>query len=160
MKQRTPGIARESLACIDNGVFSIPSLDNLSWILQNCKKSCKKEARNTADVIRLRSYMCRTGLQSHAIHGNVVISMLIGAGKLSSAHHVYDQLPHSSTSAWNSLILAYVKYGKLQQALSLFHGMQQIPSVKISAFTLVSFCEMLCQIKKPRRWYPIAQESC
>ncbi|MCO5567000.1 hypothetical protein L7F22_020683 [Adiantum nelumboides] len=109
----------EALASIEKGMpaSSTPQfiIDSIANILHRCHK-----AKNPSYVTRVYACMQERGLDVHRSLGNHLVSLLVDAGSVHSAHQVFDKLPYRSECSWTSLINGYIKHGKPQQALSLY----------------------------------------
>ncbi|MCO5608879.1 hypothetical protein L7F22_063097 [Adiantum nelumboides] len=113
----------EALASIEKGMpaSSTPQfiIDSIANILHRCHK-----AKNPSYVTRVYACMQERGLDVHRSLGNHLVSLLVDAGSIHSAHQVFAKLPYRSECSWTSLINGYIKHGKPQQALCLYVAMK------------------------------------
>ncbi|MCO5596078.1 hypothetical protein L7F22_050136 [Adiantum nelumboides] len=93
-----------------------PSIENLLDVLRSCNK---KEN----PLSRYWIYVCNAGLDAHASVGNTLVLLFVEAGVNKIARKVFDRLESKKGQAWNSLIIAYVKYDESQDALELYEMM-------------------------------------
>ncbi|KAI5067654.1 hypothetical protein GOP47_0018182 [Adiantum capillus-veneris] len=78
------------------------------------------------------------GLHTHAALGNYLIPMLVEVGLIHDAQVVFDKLPCRNEWSWNSLMYGYVKCGKPQHTLDLYHRMRIDSLIPPSAYTIVA----------------------
>ncbi|XP_057863564.2 pentatricopeptide repeat-containing protein At4g21065 [Cryptomeria japonica] len=105
-------------------------------LLQTC---IAKNALSEAKQIHLHINDNDTGfkLSTHTNLQSKLISMYDKLGSLQNARTVFDNMSEPTLSSWNTIIGAYRRHGFPQEALVLFHQMQQT-SVKPDSFTLSS----------------------
>lgn len=67
-----------------------------------------------------------TGLESDKFIVSTLVDMYSKCDSCSDARDIFDRLQERSLVTWNAMISGYVQYGEIQEALHLFHWMQQV----------------------------------
>ncbi|XP_059068264.1 pentatricopeptide repeat-containing protein CRR2, chloroplastic-like [Cryptomeria japonica] len=71
---------------------------------------------------------------------NKLIFMYVKCGSLVDARKVFDQMKERDIISWNTIITAYRRHGYPQEAVTLFHHMQQT-GLQPDQFTLPTYCQ-------------------
>lgn len=106
---------------------------------------CRKE-RNRPFVLRLHAYMVKCGLEAHITFGNYLVVLLVEVGCIHTACAVFDKLVFRNEHSWNSLLIGYVRFGKPQQALSLYR-LGKHESIGFNAYTVVELLKACTELK-------------
>eukprot|EP01018_Ginkgo_biloba_P013153 Gb_16986 [translate_table: standard] len=89
-------------------------------LLQVC---IKKEALSEGKMIQ--AHMIERGFIPDTFSGSALVNLYTKCGSLVDARTVFDDLPKQSSFSWNVIIAAYSRNGLAEDALKLFHQMQQ-----------------------------------
>eukprot|EP01018_Ginkgo_biloba_P013185 Gb_32447 [translate_table: standard] len=101
-------------------------------LLQVCiNKKALSEGKLVHTHINLRGFMPDRYL------GNTLVHMYVKFGSLLDARRVFNDMPKRDVFSWTVMIAAYSRYGFANEALALFHQMQQT-DIKPNHFTFVS----------------------
>lgn len=87
---------------------------------------------------------------------NALIHFLASCGELEVAHRVFEESCVRDLVSWNSLINGYVKSGRGEEALRIFHGMEMESSVDPDEITLigvVTACTQLEDLELGRKFH-------
>ncbi|CAH9094837.1 unnamed protein product [Cuscuta epithymum] len=90
----------------------------LFWLLQKHLKSKSIVLCKEIHASLLRSH------SDHLCHvSNTLLTFYLKCGDFSSAHHLFDQMPHKNVVSWTSLISSCICHGDAEKALNLFKEM-------------------------------------
>eukprot|EP01018_Ginkgo_biloba_P030437 Gb_10713 [translate_table: standard] len=73
----------------------------------------------------IHGYIIRSGFESVVFVANAVIDMYAKCGSIEFAHHVFDKMSRRDVVSWNSMIMGCGMHGHGEEALRVFHQMQQ-----------------------------------
>ncbi|XP_057834761.2 pentatricopeptide repeat-containing protein At2g39620-like [Cryptomeria japonica] len=91
-------------------------------LLQNCiLKNALSQGKKVHSFIAHRRFAFATRTTFH----NKLIYMYINCGSLVDARKVFDHMKERDILSWNSIISAYRKHGQPNEAVKVFHNMQQ-----------------------------------
>eukprot|EP01018_Ginkgo_biloba_P008707 Gb_07635 [translate_table: standard] len=85
----------------------------------------------------IHNYIIRSGFESDVFVGSALIDMYAKCGNMDIASLVFDRMSHTDVVLWNAMIAGYTQNGHCNEALELFHQIQQA-DVKPDSVTLVS----------------------
>jgi pentatricopeptide repeat protein len=90
----------------------------------------------------IHHYIIRFWFESHVFVGSALIDMYSKCGSIEVARHLFDKLSERNIVSWNAMIAGYAMHGHGEDALSLFHQMQQadIDPDHITFIALLSAC--------------------
>eukprot|EP01018_Ginkgo_biloba_P011209 Gb_02060 [translate_table: standard] len=83
----------------------------------------KKKALSDGKLVH--AHMNETGLISDKLLLNTLVNMYAKCESLVDARRVFDQMPKLDVCSWTLMIAAYTRNGLAEEALTLFHQMQQ-----------------------------------
>ncbi|XP_074297167.1 pentatricopeptide repeat-containing protein At5g04780, mitochondrial [Silene latifolia] len=127
--------------------------------LQNVLQYC---ARNSlmAEGKACHAQIIRAAVTIDTVTNNMLINMYCKCGLIKPARQVFDQMPERSLISWNTIIGAYAKNGREDEALSLFVKMQRaVVQDPVSGFTVSSVlcaCAAKCAILECRQLHAFA----
>ena len=75
--------------------------------------------------LRLHTYICTNGLETHPSVGKYLISLFVELDKIWYAHQAFQRLLYVDESSWNALIYGFINHGYPMQALSLYQKMKE-----------------------------------
>ncbi|XP_059069560.1 pentatricopeptide repeat-containing protein At3g09040, mitochondrial-like [Cryptomeria japonica] len=103
-------------------------------LLQTCVlKNALSQGKKINSFIAHRRFAFTTCTTSH----NKLIYMYVQCGCLVDARKVFDHMKERDSVSWNTIIAAYRRHGYPQEAVALFHHMQQT-GLKPDIFTFAS----------------------
>ena len=112
---------------------------------------CRKE-RNRHRISLSFSYIYRSGLVIHASLGSYVVMMMVEDGNILYTKEVFERLICQDHYLWNALIIGYVKYGEIHEALDLYETMIQRECViyanNLAFVSLLSACTILQDMER------------
>jgi pentatricopeptide repeat protein len=73
----------------------------------------------------IHNHLIRLGFESDVFVGTALINMYAKCGSIEDAHQVLDKMPTRDVVSWSAMIAGYVHNGHWDEALPLFHQMQQ-----------------------------------
>lgn len=117
------------------------SLENLVNVLRKCTSE-------TAAAPHLHAYVCTLGLEAHSLLSDCLISVLLEGGNVRNAQKVFDASDVRSECSWNSLLIAYVKFGEPQNALALYQTMGEEAAL-LNGFAFVALLKACTNIADP-----------
>eukprot|EP00250_Pteridium_aquilinum_P005023 c15186_g1_i1 orf=194-1111(+) len=103
--------------------------------------------KNLTHALSLYAYLHKRGWDTHGSVGNHLVSMLVDVGRVCDAQQCFDKLVHPNESAWNSLIIGYVKCERPQYALTLYQKMQHISVIHPDKHTFVALLKACAKLR-------------
>eukprot|EP01018_Ginkgo_biloba_P015181 Gb_08060 [translate_table: standard] len=85
----------------------------------------------------IHEYIIRSKLDSHVFLFNALIDMYAKCGSIQDARNVFDSMSQRDVVTWTAMIAGYGMHGHGEDALSLFHQMQEV-GTKPDHITFVS----------------------
>eukprot|EP01018_Ginkgo_biloba_P026797 Gb_37510 [translate_table: standard] len=101
-------------------------------ILQVC---IEKKALSEGRLIH--THMNEKGTMPDRFLWKELVNMYVKCGSLVDARRVFDEMPKRDVRSWTAMIAAYSKHGISEEALALFHQMQQT-DIQPNQFTFAS----------------------
>eukprot|EP00250_Pteridium_aquilinum_P017441 c23625_g7_i1 orf=2-1012(-) len=132
----------EALPLYENGLLPKPTVNDLVHIIQMCRHE-----RDLKHAIQWHAYVRKCGLDTHTLLGNDLVLMLAELGRMHDALQAFNGLLNRSECAWNSLIRGFVRCGKPQHALTLYHQMQTDASVYPCTHAYVALLKACAKLK-------------
>ena len=131
----------EALASISRAPDLVPSLDNFSALLLDCRK-----ARNLALANRAYAITCNCGVESRDLIRNLIVPMFVDCGGLEFAHQIFRRYPVWNEHTWTSLIGGAIDQGNPHAAFLLYNQMEKV-SIYPSRYTFVSLLKACAKMK-------------
>ncbi|XP_058778357.1 pentatricopeptide repeat-containing protein At4g20770 [Vicia villosa] len=100
---------------------------NLLNLLQSC---ITNKSLSSAKIIHARIF--RLILFSDTFLSNHLIELYSKCNDITSAHHVFDKIPHKNIFSYNAILSAYCKSNNLQNACRLFLQMPERNTVSLN----------------------------
>ncbi|KAL5098742.1 hypothetical protein RYX36_003069 [Vicia faba] len=100
---------------------------NLLNLVQSC---IANKSLSSAKIIHARIF--RFTLFSDTFLSNHLIELYSKCNDITSAHHVFDKIPHKNIFSYNTILSAYCKSNNLQNACRLFLQMPQRNTVSLN----------------------------
>eukprot|EP00250_Pteridium_aquilinum_P021567 c25164_g24_i1 orf=487-1113(+) len=97
----------------------LPSVENLIYELQKCRK--ERKLQSTRHVHTCIHY---SGLENHTVLGDYLVPAFVECGSVLDAQQVFFRLDHPNEYSWTSLIRGLTDLGDISGALCLYHIMQ------------------------------------
>ncbi|KAH7667430.1 TPR-like protein [Dioscorea alata] len=72
----------------------------------------------------IHCYALKSSISFNVSVGTALIAMYAQCGNFTSAHALFDRLPHKDIASWNALINGYAQSGDADNALRIFHSLQ------------------------------------
>ncbi|PIA58235.1 hypothetical protein AQUCO_00500287v1 [Aquilegia coerulea] len=110
-----------TLSSLTQTPLSFTKTINFSQIFQQC--SNHKSLLNVGK--QAHSHMITSGFIPTLYVTNCLIHMYIKCSLISSAHKVFDQMPHRDIISWNSMISGYSAIGLMHIAQTIFDSMPE-----------------------------------
>eukprot|EP01018_Ginkgo_biloba_P015763 Gb_24018 [translate_table: standard] len=103
----------------------------------------------------IHNYIIRSGLELDAFVGSALIDMYAKCGTIKDARQVFDKLSQRNVVAWNAMIVGYAMHGHGEDALVLFHEMQQadLKPDHITFTGVLSACNHAGLVNKGRHFF-------
>eukprot|EP01018_Ginkgo_biloba_P026111 Gb_25739 [translate_table: standard] len=73
----------------------------------------------------IHDYITRNGLESNVFVGNALVAMYAKCDRIEIARQMFNEMPERDVVSWSAMIAWYVKKRLVNDALKLFHQMQQ-----------------------------------
>ncbi|KAI3471189.1 hypothetical protein Pfo_027852, partial [Paulownia fortunei] len=110
---------------------------------------------------RIHEYIEMKGLQPNLSVENALIDMYAKCGCLLEARKVFDEMQMKDVISWTSMISAYGRSGKGQQAIELFSKMQDLGLVpdSIAFVSILSACSHAGLLSEGRNYYRLMTEA-
>ncbi|KAJ0978151.1 hypothetical protein J5N97_013625 [Dioscorea zingiberensis] len=96
-----------------------PNLVTVVGVLPACAELAGLKLGKSIHCYALKSRIC-----SDVSVGTALISMYAQCRHFTSAHALFDHLPHRDIVSWNALINGYAQSGDAENALQIFHSLQ------------------------------------
>lgn len=118
------------------------------------------ELRDLASGRYLHAQITVDQLDDDRFLGNCLVEMYGNCNSLEDAKDTFDNMQRINLYSWNILINAYVKNGKCQEALALYHQMQNdfIPD-NITFITILNACIGASMLEEGRLVHAMVIES-
>ncbi|KAK9269169.1 hypothetical protein L1049_000938 [Liquidambar formosana] len=91
-----------------------------------------------SEGVKVHGFVVKTGLEFDAYVCNSLMDMYAEFGNLVIMRQLFDEMPNRDVVSWNVLISGYVRRRKFQDAVNVFHQMQQESNVRPDEATVVS----------------------
>eukprot|EP00250_Pteridium_aquilinum_P033783 c6296_g1_i1 orf=2-643(-) len=144
----------DALPLLEQGLLPQPSVEEFARFLHKSRKE-----KNGELVLRLRAYMCKSGLDSHKQLGNYLVPMLVGIGNLHYAQQVFDRLVYGNEWSCYCLITGYIKCGKPHLAFIVYERMHEDGFASPSGHILVALLKVCAELKDFGRGLEIHVEA-
>ena len=131
----------EALASLSSAPDLVPSLDNFSALLIDCRK-----AKNLAFANRAYAVTCNCGVESRDLIRNLIVPMFVDCGGLDFAHQIFRRYPVWNEHTWTSLIGGVNDQGNPNAAFLLYNQMEKV-SIYPSRYTFVSLLKACAKMK-------------
>eukprot|EP01018_Ginkgo_biloba_P009791 Gb_07727 [translate_table: standard] len=102
--------------------------------------------------------LIRSGCQSDIFVENALVDMYAKCGSIEKAREVFDRMSERSVVSWTSMIVAYTSHGFGEEALKLFHQMQQT-GVQPDEFAFTSVLPALPNLSSLREVHQVIIRS-
>lgn len=102
------------------------------------------------------------GLDADSLTSNMLINFYAKCGPIDQARKVFDLMPERSVVSWNTILGAYTKNGRDQEALSLFVSMHREGKTPFTEFTVSSVlcaCAAKCDVFECRQLHCFAVKT-
>eukprot|EP01018_Ginkgo_biloba_P000960 Gb_16410 [translate_table: standard] len=99
---------------------------------------------------QVHAHIIRSGCESNIFVGNALVDMYVKCGSTENGQHVFDKMPAVDMVSWTALITGYSQSGHGQQAMNLFHQMQQM-GVKPDHVTFSSILSACASVAAPEQ---------
>ncbi|KAF5200512.1 Pentatricopeptide repeat-containing protein [Thalictrum thalictroides] len=86
----------------------------------------------------LHGYLIRNSLDSDVILGSSLVDMYSKCGYVEKARQAFNRLINRNIVTWNSLISGYVQEGMVEEALKLYHEMEQHSTIQPDQYTFTN----------------------
>ncbi|XP_020574243.1 pentatricopeptide repeat-containing protein At4g21300 [Phalaenopsis equestris] len=98
----------------------------------------------------IHGFMIRAAFTADLYTESCLIDMYGKCGELNIARRVFDSMKEKNEVSWNSIIAAYGAHGLVDEAVSLFHEMENVGFLPdhITFLTLISACSHTGRIKE------------
>ncbi|KAL6001518.1 hypothetical protein ACLOJK_007256 [Asimina triloba] len=97
----------------------------------------------------IHGFVLRNGLETDSFIGISLLSLYVQCGKLSHARLLFNTMEDKNLVSWNSMIAGYSQNGQPDEALDLFHQMQQegIQPYEIAMTCVFAACAQLSALR-------------
>eukprot|EP00250_Pteridium_aquilinum_P004028 c1427_g1_i1 orf=1-474(-) len=119
-----------------------PAIQDIACMLHTSTKDKK-----LAQLFRVHTYMCHTGLDFVPSLGNLLVTLLVDTGGVCYAQQVFDRLVYHEECSWNALITGYAKCDQPCNALTLYQKMWQDDSLHLSGYSLLVLVKSCATLK-------------
>eukprot|EP01018_Ginkgo_biloba_P030238 Gb_09382 [translate_table: standard] len=109
-----------------------PSSSTIASLLQACAHLTALQQGK-----EMHDYIIRRGFESNDFVASALINMYAKCGNIDIARHVFDKMSHRDVVSWTAMIMGYAMHGFGENALALFHQMQQA-CMKPNYITLIA----------------------
>jgi len=113
---------------------------HVNWVDSNLYASLLTASINTEALAEgkiIHSHIIQKAFVPNAFLGTKIVLMYVKCKNLVDARRVLDELPKRDVVSWTAMIAAYSKKGFHEEALALFHQMQET-GVEPDQFTIAS----------------------
>eukprot|EP01018_Ginkgo_biloba_P034182 Gb_33062 [translate_table: standard] len=86
---------------------------------------------------QIHDHVVKTGFESDVFVGNSLVAMYAKCGNIKIARQVFDNMSNNDVASWSTMIVGYTQNKQTNEALKLFHQMQQA-NVKPNRVTFLS----------------------
>lgn len=109
----------------------------------------------------IHGYMTRSNIRSDLFAESALIDMYAKCGDLKVACQVFDSMTHKNEVSWNSIIAAYGAHGLFEDAMCLFHHMQEAGFLPdhITFLALISACGHAGRVEEGIQLFHSMQEQ-
>ncbi|KAG2634975.1 hypothetical protein PVAP13_2NG320100 [Panicum virgatum] len=94
----------------------------------------------------------REGRQRTVLLDNTLIHMYVKCGAVEDALHMFLTMPKRSTISWTTMISGLAMHGRVQEALDLFHRMQERPD-SATLLAVLRACSYAGRIDDGQRYF-------
>ncbi|XP_057838578.2 putative pentatricopeptide repeat-containing protein At3g13770, mitochondrial [Cryptomeria japonica] len=125
-----------------------PNHFTLSAILSAIRRGL--QVASLEQGLEVHAQAVRRGLQLDLFVGNALVDMYVKCGSMEDALHVFDTMPQQDVVSWTSIIAGCEQNGLIEEALEMFHQMQQVgvmPNLKTFTNAL-SACPSLSALEQ------------
>lgn len=109
----------------------LPSAEKFLCILFKCKQD-----KHMTPWLHLHSFWHKSGMESHTFLGGLL-----------HAQQVLNKLPPCHELSWNALIIGYSKCSEWENALALYHELQEGEFVQATSYTFVALLKACNQLR-------------
>ncbi|XP_042518549.1 pentatricopeptide repeat-containing protein At2g02980, chloroplastic-like [Macadamia integrifolia] len=114
-----------------------PNSFTLAFVLKACAI-----VSSLNEGLQIHSHALRTGLGSSQFVQTALVNLYSKCEDIGSARRLFDEIPERNLIAWSTMISGYARTGLVNEALSLFRGMQkvEISPDEVTLVSVVSAC--------------------
>eukprot|EP01018_Ginkgo_biloba_P013167 Gb_21056 [translate_table: standard] len=129
-------------------------VDNSAYVslLQLC---IQKKALSEGKIVH--THLNETGFTPDSFLGNTIMNMYAKCGTLVDTCRVFDEITKQDAFPWNVMIGTYFKHGLAEEALELFHQMQQT-NIQPNQFTFASVLPVCAKLAALEQGIKIHEE--
>ncbi|KAH9318561.1 hypothetical protein KI387_020330 [Taxus chinensis] len=116
-----------------------------TFLLQEC---IKKKAFSLGKLIH--THLNEIGFVPDTVLANTLLNMYAKCGRMLDARKMFDEMPERDECSWNVIIAAYSRHGFAEEALTLFHQMQQtdLQPNQFAYSSVLSACAKLAALEQ------------
>ncbi|KAJ7527643.1 hypothetical protein O6H91_16G064700 [Diphasiastrum complanatum] len=115
-------------------------------------KGCSRR-KALAEGKQVHALIVQSVLDSNILLANTLVRMYSKCGSLLHAHKVFSNMPQHDVYSWTAIISAYADSGELEEAINLFHQMQEtgLAPDKVLFVPLLKACARLADLEQGRQ---------
>ncbi|KAK9107983.1 hypothetical protein Syun_023994 [Stephania yunnanensis] len=110
-------------------------------------RQCARHSQQQQEALKLHAALTKNGLAAspRTFILNALLQLHASLGHTSSAHKLFDEIPHSHKDAidWTTLIASYSRHSQPRHALSLFAAMPRAAADEVTFIAFFAACSQL-----------------
>ncbi|KAJ7539790.1 hypothetical protein O6H91_11G109000 [Diphasiastrum complanatum] len=102
---------------------------------------------------RVHALIVQSGLDSNLFLGNILVDMYAKCGNVLDAHEVFKTMPVRNVFSWTAMMSAYGDHGQGEEAIDLFHQMQQagIAPDRVAFVVVLKACAKVAALEQGKQ---------
>ncbi|KAJ7528001.1 hypothetical protein O6H91_16G079800 [Diphasiastrum complanatum] len=115
-------------------------------------KGCSRR-KALAEGKQVHALIVQSVLDSNILLANTLVRMYSKCGSVLHAHKVFSNMPQHDVYSWTAIISAYADSGEVEEAINLFHQMQEtgLAPDKVLFVPLLKACARLAALEQGRQ---------
>ncbi|KAJ7527393.1 hypothetical protein O6H91_16G051800 [Diphasiastrum complanatum] len=115
-------------------------------------KGCSRR-KALAEGKQVHALIVQSVLDSNILLANTLVRMYSKCGSLLHAHKVFSNMPQHDVYSWTAIISAYADRGEVEEAINLFHQMQEtgLAPDKVLFVVALKACATLAGLEQGRQ---------
>ncbi|KAJ7527991.1 hypothetical protein O6H91_16G079700 [Diphasiastrum complanatum] len=125
-----------------------PAIEAYVCVLKGCSRR-----KALAEGKQVHALIVQSILDSNIFLANNLVRMYSKCGSVLHAHKVFSNMPQHDVYSWTAIISAYADSGEVEEAMNLFHQMQEtgLAPDKVLFVPLLKACARLAALEQGRQ---------